>query len=544
MGTTRRDLLKSFLGLPFALQACKAPAPRLELEGALVGASADVGHRLREGVQGEPSPEHWQETDVAIVGAGVAGLTAAWRLLRGGVERFTVLELEPEVGGTARSGQNAVSAYPWGAHYLPVPLPHHTSLIRLLREMGIVEGLDALGNPQVGEEHLVREPEERFFFHGTWYEGLYPHAGAGAQDIQHYQAFMAEVNRWAGWKDSQGRRAFTLPIRQCSTDAEVTALDKISFDTFITQRGWTSWRLRWWLDYACRDDYGTRLETTSAWAGLFYFVARMPGPGQESAPLMTWPEGNGRLVQWLRAQTAAQIRTGALVTEVVEGAPNSRINVKYLDVKTQKLYGLRAKRVIFAAPLFLARYLMRSLRESPPAWASSFDHSPWAVANLTLNARPAHRGYPLCWDNVIIDSPSLGYVSSTHQSLRDHGPTVWTWYYPLAGEDVKAERKRLLETDWKGWSQVVLEDLRRAHPTLETMVSRLDVMRWGHAMVRPVPGLMWGGARQAASQPQRGIHFAHSDLSGMALFEEAHDHGVRAAEEVLLALGLPLELVP
>jgi hypothetical protein len=37
--------------------------------------------------------------------------------------------------------------------------------------------------------------------------------------------------------------------------------------------------------------------------------------------------------------------------------------------------------------------------------------------------------------------------------------------------------------------------------------------------------------------PWRGIHFAHSELSGMALFEEAFYHGVRAAEEVLAARG-------
>jgi hypothetical protein len=54
-------------------------------------------------------------------------------------------------------------------------------------------------------------------------------------------------------------------------------------------------------------------------------------------------------------------------------------------------------------------------------------------------------------------------------------------------------------------------------------------------MVRPRPGFVWGGARQAAIQPYRGIHFAHSDLSGIALFEEAFAHGVRAADEVLAA---------
>jgi hypothetical protein len=61
---------------------------------------------------------------------------------------------------------------------------------------------------------------------------------------------------------------------------------------------------------------------------------------------------------------------------------------------------------------------------------------------------------------------------------------------------------------------------------------------WARSMVRPVPGFLWGTARQEAQQPVNGsLHFAHSDLGGLALFEEANWHGVRAAEAVLRGLG-------
>ena len=74
-----------------------------------------------------------------------------------------------------------------------------------------------------------------------------------------------------------------------------------------------------------------------------------------------------------------------------------------------------------------------------------------------------------------------------------------------------------------------------AHRGLGRLVDRLDVMRWGHAMVRPRPGFLVGRRRQKAAQPYRGIHFANTDLSGVALMEEAFYHGLRAAEEVLAA---------
>ncbi len=63
-------------------------------------------------------------------------------------------------------------------------------------------------------------------------------------------------------------------------------------------------------------------------------------------------------------------------------------------------------------------------------------------------------------------------------------------------------------------------------------------MRWGHAMIRPRPGFMWGGARQKAQASlARALHFAHTDLGGLALFEEANHFGVVAAERALAGLG-------
>jgi hypothetical protein len=65
-------------------------------------------------------------------------------------------------------------------------------------------------------------------------------------------------------------------------------------------------------------------------------------------------------------------------------------------------------------------------------------------------------------------------------------------------------------------------------------------MKWGHAMVRPRTGFVFSSGRQTAATPVGPIHFAGTDLSGVALCEEAVYHGVRAAEEALRALGRPV----
>jgi len=196
-GLTRRELLAAFLGTPFALAACggRGDATPPLPEGEVVGASDRLGHLIRDGLR--PEPEAWERAGVVIVGGGVAGLAAAWRFLRAGFEDFVLLELEPEPGGTARSGEaHGVVPYPWGAHYLPAPQRENRALVTLLEELGVLEGADAEGEPVVAEQFLCRDPEERVFYRGRWYEGLYLHAGATEEDarqLQHFKIGRAHV---------------------------------------------------------------------------------------------------------------------------------------------------------------------------------------------------------------------------------------------------------------------------------------------------------------------------------------------------------------
>ena len=534
----RREILVSFLGMSAAMAACRsAPTPPLP-PGSIVGASDVFGHRLRDGVQIEVPRDAWTDVPVVIVGGGIAGLSAARRLSKSAFEDFVLIELESAPGGTSRSGSNQHISFPWGAHYVPAPMKENRELVTLLDEMGVLDGVDEHDEPVVREEFLCRDPEERVFYKGRWYEGLYLHAGESEDDKKQFEKFNSKIGDWVSWRDGKGRRAFTLPISACSDDGEVTALDRISMRTWMNQHGFNSPRLRWWVDYACRDDYGMRLDQTSAWAGLFYFCSRVAKPNTDSQSLITWPEGNGRLVNHLLkiAGTKVQLNRAALELIPVEENGRARIDVVTLDQEGRNPLGYRAQKVIFAAPQFVARYVIRPYRDNPPAHLSEFEFGSWMVANLTLRDRPKQmspRDFPLAWDNVLYESPSLGYVVATHQRSLDRGPTVFTYYHPLCDENPREARTRLLQTDWQGWAEVTLADLSRAHPDIRDQVERLDVMRWGHAMIRPRTGFMWGQSRRDGARPFRSIHFAHSELSGVALFEEAFDVGLRVADEVL-----------
>ncbi|MCP3104614.1 FAD-dependent oxidoreductase [Myxococcus sp. K15C18031901] len=542
MELTRRELVAAFLGSAVAASACKREsAPRAPIPGAVVDRAVELGHRLRGGPL--PRAEAVEPVDVLVVGGGVAGLSAAWRLKGAGVKDVRVVELEAEVGGTSRSGRNAVSAFPWGAHYLPAPLEDRGPVVRLLREMGAVAGVDAQGLPTFEEELLIQEPDERLFYQGHWYEGLYLRVGATPEDLAELARFDARMNAFAAARDAKGRKAFAVPTALSSDDAEWTALDALSMAEWLTREGFRSARLKWLVDYACRDDYGAVSEHVSAWAGIWYFAARQNGQGERSEGFLSWPEGNGRLVQ----QLASSLPPGAVSRDVLAhtvtpGEQGCRVDA--LDARTGQPRAFQARQVVLACPRFIAAHVVEPWRRERPSWLGAFSYAPWVVANLTLSSPPASRGFPLAWDNVFYESRSLGYVVATHQLLRqdERGPTVLTWYLPMAGADVKAEREKALSASYADWEALVMADLRPAHPGISAQAQRLEVQRWGHAMVRPTPGFVWGPERRAAAQSLgRHLHFAHTDLGGLALFEEANWFGVKAAERVLAELDVRSE---
>ncbi len=573
-GLTRRDVLRLGPGAAAAMALGCTPRPPASTEraldagriaGAIVGASHRLGHRLRDGAR--PEPPQVREVPVVIVGAGVAGLSAAWKLARSGMRDFVVLELEPQAGGNARWSENDVSAYPWGAHYLPVPTAEATATRELVAEMGLVLDTGPDGEPVYDPRHLCHAPQERLFVDGGWREGLSARdvvaPAAGSPEAAELAAFEADMRRFRDYRDARGRRAFALPVAAGSDDAEIAGLDRMSMREYFDRAGWSSRRLRWYVDYCCRDDYGCTLDTTSAWAGWHYFCSR-----PDDVEYLTWPEGNGRIVRHFLDRVGDNVRTGMLVYHVrpTEGAgagggaagaapagrspagaapagavpagavppgavPAGGVEVDALDTRTETAVRFRARHCIYALPRFTAPYAIEGYALDG---LESFTYSPWVVANLTVDRPPDGAA----WDNVLYDSPSLGYVVATHQDLRTApGPSVLTWYLPLAVPNPDAARAWMLEQEWRDWASLVLADLVQAHPDIESRVSRIDVMLWGHAMIRPAPGFIWGDARRRAVAPHGAIRFAHSDMSGISVFEEAQYHGVRAAEEVMRALG-------
>ena len=463
-----------------------------------------------------------------IVGGGIAGLAAARRLAQRKHNDFILLELESTAGGNSVSGRNSVAAYPWGAHYLPLPNDESTEVIALLEELGPIRGRDPGGALICDEEMLCADPNERLFDYGRWHEGLIPQLGLSAGDREQYTRFFAQMDTFRHTRGTDDRRAFAIPLDLSSRDADLLALDHLTMENWLAQNAYDSAPLRWYVDYCCRDDYGAGSAQVSAWAGIHYFASRNArAANADRDAVFTWPEGNGWLVRRIAEPVRDRIRTGCIVFNIESDADGARVD--YFDLAAGKSIRLRAQRIICAAPRFIAQRFIRGI-----APATGLEYSPWMVANITLDSLPAGHGAPLAWDNVARDSRSLGYVVATHQHLHPvPRETVLTHYWPLDETPPRDARQEALARTHADWCGQIVADLRRPHPDITAHIRRIDIWLWGHGMIRPVPGFIWGGTRAKMLAPHGAIHFAHSDMSGISIFEEAYTRGCHAADAVL-----------
>jgi hypothetical protein len=501
------------------------------IPGRIVGASAAAGHRLRFGPL--PAATEDLQVEVAVLGGGIAGLAAARKLTQLGVSDLLLLELENETGGNAQSGRNSVSAFPWGAHYLPLPNEESTEVTVLLEELGLITGHAANGQPIFDEFALCSDPMERLFVNGEWQEGFIPHLDISAADRAQIDVFLTQMDGWRRARGSDGRRAFAIPVDLSSTDASIRALDRITMADYLEQQSWTAEPLRWYVNYCCRDDYGAGSDHVSAWAGIHYFASRNGhAANAPSSSVLTWPEGNGWLAQKLRAPLNGKVRTQALVWKI-EPRDNG-VTATYLDLARETSVRVHARAAVCAMPRFIAERLISANSDVPAPSASPLTYSPWMVANLTLDRIPGAPSSMPAWDNVFRASHSLGYVDATHQSLAQRPQaTVLTYYQPLDDLPPAKAREAALPRSHRDWSEQIVADLETAHPGIHDSITNLDVWLWGHAMIRPTPGFIWGDRRAGMQVPLGRLAFAHSDMSGLSIFEEAYTRGVTTASAVL-----------
>lgn len=528
--------------------ACDGPSHSrthrsFHIPGAFADANlAERGHLLRqEGMR------QWSSFpvvadgiwDAVVVGGGISGLTACWKLRKIGIERVLLLELASQIGGTSVSGSIDGHAFPWGAHYINIPPPEADCIHEILTDTEVIRGYDAAGRPLVDREHLLRWPRERLYRDG-WMEGLEPFRDAAESEVEAYHQFEDQMLEWTLYRGRDGRKAFPIPLDYSTTDPAVRELDSISMLEYLRSQGWRSSRLDWLVDYACRDDYGSRLSGVSAWAGIHYYACRNYDArvaDEYPTDTLTWTEGNAFLAKGLaRDLDEESCRLDTAVVAMRNEAGGCELACVHWP--TMERQRVRARSVVFAGKLHGLPYILQDQPVAQRRALGALDYSAWLVAAIHISTPPAaQQEAGLAWDNILYESDSLGYIFAGHQADGNGVDDVLVYYLPLSADG----RHQLLQRSHGEWVNIIMNDLAQAHPELEDSVQRIDLYRWGHGMIRPVPGSLFGPDAELRRAPIGAVALASCDVTGMPLFEEACYCGISAAEWCGRHLGASFE---
>ncbi|MFM2358886.1 MAG: hypothetical protein RLY16_879, partial [Bacteroidota bacterium] len=376
--------------------------------------------------------------------------------------------------------------------------------------------------------------QERLYIKGQWQEGIIPDFSLSPADRKEMQAFLKHMQQFRDAKGEDGKYAFTFPSVESSQDPAYLALDQMNMQQWLKLQGYQSEALHWYCDYCCRDDFGMSYSQTSAWAGIHYFAARKGKAANAPAQsVLTWPEGNDWLVQQLRAPIQAHIHTNAMVLQVQ--LQQNEVWVDYLQLSNNQVNRIVAKQCIIATPQYVNTRILPELSSRNDLIKAICNYQPWMVANLSLPKPIERNGSGLSWDNVLYQGKGLGFVNATHQHTQVVQSQVnLTYYLPLTGQSASIERQQAATRSYEDWLSIVYEDLKMVYPKIDQQLLHAEIWVWGHGMIGPTPGYWSSNQLKQLKMPiENKLFFAHTDLAGISVFEEAFYQGISAAKQML-----------
>lgn len=499
--------------------------------GKDAGDNNTICHQVRDGKAWEIPAVAGDLYDCVVIGGGLSGLTTAYRLQKLGITNILVLEKEDPVGGFARLDGPAESAWGQGSAY--TVFPYNDNLFEIYTDLGIITGVDADDVPILDDKYVLKLPANSSYIEGKWYAEPWD-AGIDAlpyseQIRSDMKAFRDDMITWYEYADADGLFAFDTPTDASTPEPSVRDLDKISFAAYIDQKGWAPEVADFYAPY-CRSAFGTTPDKLSAWAALNFF-------GSEFQPSMSQPGGNAHLALKLRDIVGeASIQTGSFVLQ----AKNEGEEVHITYLKGDAAQTIRAKTAVYAGPRYLAKYVLPDLAAAGRDEAKDFQYTPYIVAAVHVDKTPADMGYDNWIQDVdviftdIIIADWAGLADPKAASL-DRKNTL-SCYCPLTEPGARSD---LLSTSFEDYEKKILEDLEKIIPGVRETVTGVDIYRWGHAMLAPVTGFVFGASRVGSQLPEGRIAFANHDVDGLPAFENAVGSAWRAASEVMALIVPP-----
>jgi oxygen-dependent protoporphyrinogen oxidase len=446
------------------------------------------------------------DRDVIIVGAGVAGLAAAWRLRGSDV---LVIERRSRVGGRIKS-------LPWGERWINLGAHLFAGPGSAIHELVVALQLDSTlleipGSKSAvyfkGKVHAPRRaellpltldlnPGERLAL-----------ARAGLRLRRGVAAWRRSQRRRSG--ESDGARALRdSQFRSGETMAELLGTMPTPVDAIFRS--------------AARRSAG-ELEDLSAGAGLSLFGALWVGKG--SASQLNLRGGSGRLGEaaedWLGDRL--WLDAGVVSVEAQEGG--AVVTVRRPGAETR----VSARHVIVALPSPLALEVTRGLPADVDRSLASVTYGPFVSMGVLTRERAAPP-----WRHVYaLTTPGLSFdMLFNHANPLSHRSGLGGGSFMCYAGAEAAER--MLPLPDEQVRDLFLADLYRVYPQLRGLVEETVVQKWEIGNVYGTPRTNFEAMSRYSRQRGRSIYFAGDYFSPQGgSLDAAARSGFEAADAVL-----------
>jgi oxygen-dependent protoporphyrinogen oxidase len=439
------------------------------------------------------------EVEVVVVGAGIAGLAAAWQLRERDV---LVLEAENRVGGRLYSLPRDPYWLNFGGHVLGGA---DTATGRLLEDAGVA----AAEVPGVLTAVAVNGAVL-----GSGRVETYPLRLPLARSDRLALIRTGARLRGAVWR--YGRMA----ARRAGESEESRRLRVLSYrddETFASFLG----RVPDEIDALFRptiERSSAEPEDVSAGYGIGYFQLVWD---RTSGLTRNVIGGSARLPETLAAALGERVRTGALVTNVVRDGDGVHVSYAHEGGEQE----IRARFAVLAAPAHVTESIAPDLAEETRDALTRITYGPYVVAAfLTSEQRP------MPYDGIYaVATPkrSFNMMFNTANVLRGDGPRQ-----PGGSLMVYSGASLAQRLDGKTDDEVretYLHDLDELFPGLAAEVTETRVVRWPKGLPHPRPGRH---LLQPALERPLDPFFLAGDYLGTTYIETAIQTGTAAARAI------------
>ena len=499
MSANRREFIKFVVagavtaGCPIDLSLVAAQTGDAQKSHAadVDGEDNRICHQVRDGKVFTRPPASARH-DVVIVGGGVSGLTAAYRLQH---RDFLLLEKEPHWGGNAYGMEYEGSTYATGSAFLA----KDEYAYHFAKEIGL-EPLP-VNSPDASIIRGELVPD-------TWGEGLskLPYSPSVRESFKKFKKEMLAID-----VEKRGKELFDKP-----------------FTDFM--KGYPGEIKQWWDNFG-PSNWGATSEETAA--GIAILALQEMVEESRVDDRYTWPGGLGavtkKLADILQPKCKDRMQTGATTVAVV--SEKEGVQVTYTlggELKT-----VAAKAVIMATPKFITRRIVEGLPEMQSEAMHQIRYIPYPVVNLIFDKPVFNHGYDTwCPGNTFTDFVVADWVIQKQPGYQQKF-NILSCYTPMKEED----RGYLLnEIGARKIAANVLSDFQKLMPALNIDPVEVHIYRRGHPLYMSTPGL-YTRVQPLARHPMDRVFFANTDSEGP---ESTTNEGIRAAQRAVKEVEMRL----